>query len=203
MSEVWGKVEWVNRLKVRVGSKAWIQNEVCATLGGINLWSRPAKMRQDWMPRGCSISPWPPSPEHSWLTLSSYHRVRNSATILGNKVQLWAGESRKVEEEDLQIFMLLRSLQNTLKTFLNCCFFVCMCGMWGGGGVKNLTLIRKTLSSCDWRNGNSPNFSRKLICIKFSKTHFGPVIHFWDRKRGDTWKSHPKIAELNYGTFIW
>lgn len=77
-----------DRLKVteRAAGPGFKLGSNCAALV-VSVWSRSAEMRQDWT-RGCS------NPPHSiQITLGSYHRVRNS----GNKVQLWAGESRKVK----------------------------------------------------------------------------------------------------------
>lgn len=174
-----GKAEWQAKVTQQAGGPGFKLGSNCATLVVSVFGAGQQKWDRTGLPRGCS-SP----PQSIQITLDFYHRVRNSATWFQETKSNSGQESRKVKEQDLRDTSASQKASEHTQNhilFLNS-YYLCV----GGETVKNLTLINKTLSSLDWRKGNSWNFSRKLICINFPKTHTlwsGDSISRYEKKR--------------------
>ena len=158
------KAEWQAKVTKQTGGPGFKLGCNCATLVVSVFGAGQQKWHRTGLPRGCS-SP----PQSIQITLDFYHRVRNSATWFQETKSNSGQKSRKVKQQDRGGSSSQKASEHTQNHTL----FLHSYYLWGQGveTVKNPTLINKMLSSLDWRKGNSWNFSRKLICINFPKTH--------------------------------
>lgn len=152
-------------------------------------------MRQDWIRRGCSSPPQSHAPYHS----------DNRAPITGPGIaRLDFGKQSPTLSRREQKGQRARSQDTSasLKPSEHTQDNVSFSHNWylWEKNVKKLSIINKTSSSCDWRNGNSWNFSRKLICIKFSKM---PTLWWRDSLSGYEKTENLKIVSKNRRIKLW